>query len=175
MPADWPGQYFPRQIVYQKVSQATAASNVPQGSCCHPLTSVIPTLGPLHVDLNADQDIVLGYMPFMRLIYESVFPGKKLADKPKAWRIQFLLELTYGGWTLVRTVVKSVFSRVKDLQYGILVNLLDNYIPLTLCSYSILFKLNRLDDYYFSIFRLWIMFFLLPQEKLQQGPTLLAE
>ena len=59
----------------------------------------------------------------------------------------------------VRTVVKSVFSRVKDLQYGILVNLLDKYIPLTLCSYSILFKLNRLDDYYFSIFRLWIVSF----------------
>ena len=76
---------------------------------------------------------------------------------------------------LVRTVVKSVFSRVKDLQYGILVNLLDNYILLTLCSYSILFKLNRLDDYYFSIFRLWIMFFLLSQEKLQQGSTVLAE
>ena len=83
MPADWPGQYFPRQIVYQKVSQAAVASSVPQGSCCHPLTSVIPSLGPLHVDLNADKDIVLGYMPFMRLIYESVFPGKKLADKPK--------------------------------------------------------------------------------------------
>ena len=63
MPADWSGQYFPRQIIYQKVSQATAASNIPQGSCCHPLTSVIATLGPLHVDLNADEDIVLGYMP----------------------------------------------------------------------------------------------------------------
>lgn len=84
------------------------------------------------MDLNADQDIVLGYMPFMHLIYESVFPGKKLADKPKPWHIQFFLELTYGGWTLVRTVVKSVFSQVKDLQYGIFVNLLDNYIPLTL-------------------------------------------
>ena len=122
------------------------------------------------MDLNADQDIVLGYMPFMRLIYESVFPGKKLADKPKPWRIQFLLELTYGGWTLVRTVVKSVFSRVKDLQYGILVNLLDNYIPLTLCSYSILFKLNRLDDYYFSIFRLWIMFFCFHRKNYNKAP-----
>ena len=55
------------------------------------------------MDLNADQDIVLGYMPFMHLIYESVFPGKKLADKTKPWHIQFFLELTYGGWTLVRT------------------------------------------------------------------------
>lgn len=94
MPADWPGQYFSRQIVNQKVSQATTASNVPQGSCCHPLTSVIPTLGPLHVDLNADEDIVLGYMAFMRLIYESVFSGKKLADKPKPWADLWWMDIT---------------------------------------------------------------------------------
>ena len=170
MPADWPGQFFPRQIVYQKASQATTASNFPPGSCRHPLSSVIPTLGPLHVDLNADEDIVVGYMPFMRLVYESVFPGRKLADKPKPWRIQFVLELVYGGWTLIRTVVKSVFSQVKDVQYGILFNLLDNYIPLTLCSYSILFKLNRLDDYYFSVFRLWIMFFCFHRKNYNKAP-----
>ena len=170
MPADWPGQYFPRQLVYQKASQATAASNVSQGSCRHPLTSVIPTLGPLHVDLNADENVVLSYMPFMRLVYESVFPGRKLADKPKAWRIQFLLEIIYGGWTLVRTVVKAVFSQVKDVQYGILLNILDNYIPLTLCSYSILFKLNHFDDYFCSVFRLWIMFFCFHRKHYNKAP-----
>ena len=174
MPADWPGQFFPRQIVYEKASQATTtASNVPQGpqgSLRHPLTSVIPTLGPLHVDLNADEDIVLGYMPFMRLVYESVFPGRKLADKPKPWRIQFLLELIYGGWTLLRTVVKSVFVQVKDVQYGILLNILDNYVPLALCSYSILFKLNRFDDYFCSIFRLWIMFFCFHRKNYNKAP-----
>ena len=171
MPADWPGQFFPRKIVYQKASQATpSASNVPPGSSPHPLISVIPTLGPLHVDLNADEDIVVGYLPFMRLVYESVFPGKKLADKPKPWRIQFLLELIYGGWTLVRTVVKSVFCKVKDVQYGILLNVLDNYIPLALCSYSILFKLNRFDDYFCSIFRLWIMFFCFHRKNYNKAP-----
>ena len=144
--------------MYQKASQATAASNVSQGSCRHPLTLVIPTLGPLHVDLNDDENVVLSYMPFIRLVYESVFPGRKLADKPKAWLIQFLLEIIYGGWTLVRTVVKVVFSQVKDVQYGILLNILYN-IPLTLCSYSILFKLNHFDDYFCSVFRLWIMVF----------------
>ena len=55
---------------------------------------------------------------------------------------------------MVRTVVKSVFSKVKDVQYGVLLNLLDNYIPLALCSYSILFKLDHFDDYICSIFRL---------------------
>ena len=170
MPADWPGQFFPRQIVYQKARQATSTSTLPQGSSPHPLCSVIPTLGPLHVDLNADEDIVLGYMPFMRLVYESLFPGKKLADKPKPWRIQFLLEVIYGGWTMVRTVVKTVFSRVKDVQYGVLLNLLDNYIPLSLCSYSVLFKLNRFDDYFSSIFRLWIMFFCFHRKNYNKAP-----
>ncbi|XP_044168909.1 uncharacterized protein LOC122953143 [Acropora millepora] len=81
MPADWPGQYFPRQIVYQKVSQATAASNIPQGSCCHPLTSVIPTLGPLHVDLNADENIVLGYMPLLLNSTRQVLCAVKEANE----------------------------------------------------------------------------------------------
>ena len=56
----------------------------------------------------------------------------------KNWRIQFLLELIYGSWSLVRTVVKSISCKVKDVQYGILLNVLDKYIPLALCSYSIL-------------------------------------
>lgn len=96
------------------------------------------------------------------------FQEKKLADKPKPWRVQFLLEVTYGGWTMVRTVVKSVFSKVEDVQYGVLLNLFDNYNPLALylCSYSILFKLNCFADYFCSIFRLWIMFFA-STEKLQ--------
>ena len=37
MPADWPGQFFPRQIVYQKARQATSIITVPQGSSTHPL------------------------------------------------------------------------------------------------------------------------------------------
>ena len=69
------------------------------------------------MDLNADEDIVLGYKPFMRLVYETVFPGRKLADKPKPWRIQFLLELIFDGWTLVRTVVKSVSFGTLQLQH----------------------------------------------------------
>ena len=45
--------FFSWQIVYQKARQATAISTVPHCSSPHPLCSVIPTLGPLYVDLNA--------------------------------------------------------------------------------------------------------------------------
>ena len=95
---------------------------------------------------------------------------KLLADKPKPWRIQFLLEVIYGGWTMVTTVVKTVFSRVTDVQYGVLLNLFDNYVPLALCSYSVLFKLNRFDDYFSSIFRLWIMFFCFHRKNYNKAP-----
>ena len=54
---------------------------------------------------------------------------------------------------MIRSAARSVFHQSKDLQYGTLLNLLDNDIPLALASYNILFKLNRLDDYFYSIFR----------------------
>ncbi len=89
MPADWIGQFFPRKYVYQKASQATAASNVSQGSFRHWLTSAILTLGPLHVDLNADEDIVAA---FMRLVYESVFPGRATLFISKIFNCTLLFE-----------------------------------------------------------------------------------
>ncbi|KAJ7387355.1 hypothetical protein OS493_004346 [Desmophyllum pertusum] len=51
-----------------------------------------------------------------------------------------------------------------------LLNILDNYIPLALCSYSILFKLNCFDDYFCSIFRLWIMFFCFHRKNYNKAP-----
>ena len=140
-----------------------------------PITSLVPCMGLLHVDLNADEDIVTNFLSFQRFVYESIFPGKKLANKPKQCRTQFLLEVTYGGWTLIRNAVRTVFHQSKDLQYGTLLNLLDNYIPLALASYNILFKLNRLDDYFHAVFRLWVMFLLFSQKALQQVPPHLVE
>ena len=55
---------------------------------------------------------------------------------------------------------KIVFKDSKDnIQYGTLLNLLDNYCPLVLTSYSVLFKTSRFDEYYNSIIRVWIMMY----------------
>ena len=36
-------------------------------------------------------------------LYSFLFHGKKaLAKKPKPWRISFLLEVLYGGWSIIR-------------------------------------------------------------------------
>ena len=82
--------FFPRQIVYQRARQATSTSTLPQGSYPHPLCPVIPTLGPLHEDFNADEDIVSGYMPFMRLVYESFFQGRNLQTSQNPGEFNFV-------------------------------------------------------------------------------------
>lgn len=164
-PGDWPSQFYPRQIVYR------ACSSGGEGVSPNPITSLVPCMGPLHVDLNADEDIVTNFLPFLRFVYESIFPGKKLADKLKPWQTQFLLEVTYGGWTLVRNAVRTIFHQSKGLQYGTLLNLLDNYIPFALASYNILFKLNRLDDYCYAVFRLWVMFFVFAEGTTTSPPS----
>ena len=127
-----------------------ACNPVREGNPPDPITSVVPCMHPLHVDLNRDEDIVSNFLPLMRFVYKSVFPGKKLTDKPNPWRTQSLLEITYGGWTLVTNAIKTVFHKRKDLQYDTVLNLLETYIPLSVATYNILFKLNRLDDYFYA-------------------------
>ena len=89
-----------------------------------PLLSLIPMIRPPHVDLNADENLVLIYLPFLKTVYESLFPNRVLAEHPKPWRIQFILEIVYGGWTLIRRSVKAIFHKCKDVQYGTIVKFL---------------------------------------------------
>ena len=68
----------------------------------------------------------------------------KLAKKPKPWRISLLLEVIYGGWTLIRDMILSVFHKCKDIEFLTLLNRLDNHTPLVLSLiYSIVFKCNK--------------------------------
>ena len=122
------------------------------------ILSVIPMIGPLHVSLNSREHIVTSFHPFFKTVYERIFTQSKLADKPKPWRISLLLEIVYGGWTLIRQSVMKKFWRFKDPEYGTLFNLLDNYIPLVLSIYSISFKLNNFSEYFRTMIRMWIMF-----------------
>ena len=159
LPADYPGQFYPRKIVYELLLQFCEAKKSGRVTDVNPLLSLIPMIGPLHIDLNSDEDLMINFLPILRQIYEAVFPGKHLADHPKPWRTQFTLEMVHGGWTLIRRMVKTIFKHSKDVQYGTLLNLLDNYIPLILTSYNVLFKTNNFDSYYNSIIRVWVMMY----------------
>ena len=45
------------------------------------------------------------------------------------------------------------------MQYGTLLNFLDNYCPLILTSYNTLFKTNKFHAYFSFIIRIWVMMY----------------
>ena len=122
------------------------------------ILSIVPTIGPLHISLNSREHIVNSFHPFFKSVYQSIFPNSKLADKPKPWRVSLILEIVYGGWSLIQQTVMQKFYEFKDPQYGTLLNPLNNYIPLLLSIYSISFRLNHFSEYLLAIIRIWIMF-----------------
>ena len=145
---DWPMQFFIRRLVYSDSPSLPAA-----------LQNIVPLIGPLHISLNARECILLIYHEIFADLYTFLF-GKqaKLAKKPKPWRVSLLLEIIYGGWTVVRDMILSVFGKCKDTEYLTLVNLLDSYVPLVLSIYSIVFKCNNYELYCESLLKCWIMF-----------------
>ena len=134
------------------------------------ILSIVPTIGPLHISLNSREHIVNSFHPFFKSVYQAIFPSSKLADRPKPWRVSLILEIVYGGWTLIRRTVMHKFSQFKDVQYGTLLNLLDNYIPLVLSIYSISFKRNHFSEYFRAIIRIWIMFTCLRRRHYNKTP-----
>ena len=139
---DWPCQFFVRQVV-----------------CNQGIYNLIPFIGPLHISLNARENVVLKFHPLFKDLYAFVFGTKRaLAKKPRPWRIALLLEVLYGGWLLIRDAILSAFAGSKDVQFLTLLNLLDIYVPLTLGIYSVIFKANKADLFYDSMLRCWLMF-----------------
>ena len=185
-PGDWPCQFFSRQLVYEHVThyiqlmttiEQQQNMEIANGKSTHdqhcltlnppmsyqitsvpPMASVIPIIGPLHISLNSKEHVLLSFHPFFKNAYQYLFPSSKFPEKPKPWCISLLLELLYGGWTLIRDTTREVYAECKDLQYGTLLNLLDNYIPLVLSIYPVTFKSNRFTEYFNGIIRIWIMF-----------------
>ena len=141
-------QFFIRRLVYSDSPSLPAA-----------LQNIVPLIGPLHISLNARECILLIYHEIFADLYTFLF-GKqaKLAKKPRPWRVSLLLEVIYGGWTLARDMILSVFGKCKDTEYLTLVNLLDSYVPLVLSIYSIVFKCNNYELYCESLLKCWIMF-----------------
>ena len=103
-------------------------------------------------------NVCLLTIEFVKRAYAFIF-GKinVLANKPKAWRISFLLEVVYRGWTVIWDQVLVAFSNCKDTQYLTLRNLIDNYLPLVLSIYSVLFKSGKTEMFAKSLFRCWLM------------------
>lgn len=143
---DWPAQFYVRQIVYSPPVDWPVVQNI------------VPFIGPLHVSLNARECVVRSFLNVFSELYSFLFGKRaKLANKPQPWRISLLLEVMYGGWSLIRDLIMPVFTQCKSVEYLCLLNLLDNYCPLVLSIYSVVFKSNFCEQFYESVFRCWVM------------------
>ena len=119
-PGDHPMQYFCRQIVYansycRQNIQDTEPQDVFKSSTDKDSTllqknlvtlpdnliqSFITFIGGLHIQLNAQEDLVGNYHKFVKFMYESIFESSVLALGPRPWRTSNILEIIYGGGTL---------------------------------------------------------------------------
>ena len=54
----------------------------------------------------------------------------KFRENPKSGGINSMLEIVYWGLVLIRATTLKTFSQSKNLQYGTLLNLLNNYMPI---------------------------------------------
>ena len=93
-------------------------------------------------------------------MYKYIFGERSpLTQKPKPWRINFLLEVSRGAWQEISTSVEAKFGLLcKDAEYLALKDLLDNLIPLVLDIYAIFFRSDNFDVYLESCFRVWVLF-----------------
>ena len=160
IPGDWPAQFFMRKIIYNTITNQNNGQDCDSSSMNRDLlTSLIPILGPLHVGLNAIEDVFLTFRSFFAEMYSIIFPGKKpLAEKPKPWRIMLVLELVYGGWSKIRETILLKFKDCKDVTFATITNLLDNYLPLVLNIYGIILRTNNFKQFLNAMIQVWVMF-----------------
>ena len=107
---------------------------------------------------------------FFKYFYERLFPKSKLAEKLKPWRTALILELTYGSWTLIRDFARKAFYLGRDPFYGILLDLLDNYLPLVLSMYSVTFRNNHFQEYFNAMSFIWVMFYCMNRRHYNKAP-----
>ena len=116
-------------------------------------------IGPLHISLNSRETLFQTYHFFFEMLYHNLFGDKKiLSQKPKQTVINLILHLTYHGWKNIHEIVIKRFGNLKDAEYQMMIDLLDNSIPLTLDIYAVLFRSGFFKGYLESVVKIWILF-----------------
>ena len=83
-------------------------------------------------------------------MYSKIFPNHEPpAENPQRWSIHFMLEVV---------TVLTTFKDCCDVRYATLINLLENYIPLVLSTYGVIFRTNSSKQYFHAMFHVWILF-----------------
>ena len=96
------------------------------------IEAIKPCIGPLHMSVNAREDVMANFHTFVKYRYEHIFLGYKLAEKPQPWHTSYILEIVYSGWSQIHDKIGEVFASYYYLLYSVFLNVLDSYLPLVL-------------------------------------------
>ena len=163
--ADWPGQVNIRRAITLRINKGIASGISEQ------ILSLIPLIGPLHISLNSRETLFQTYHFFFEMLYHDLFGDKKvLSQKPKQTVINLILDLTFNGWKNIRDVIIHRFGNSKDAEYRMMIDLLDNSIPLTLDIYAVLFRSGYFEGYLESVVRIWVLFQRLRRRNYNKAP-----
>ncbi|UZO00479.1 uncharacterized protein OCT59_011610 [Rhizophagus irregularis] len=72
----------------------------------------------------------------------------------------------------IRNVVMHRFGNSKDMEYRMMIDLLDNSIPLTLDIYTILFRSGYFEGYLEGVVRIWVLFQRLRRHNYNKAPLM---
>ena len=95
---DWPTQFFMQQFFCNSLDFS--------------LPSICQNVVPLSlVQLTKFKGVCVKVFPpyLCQAVFRSLGKKAKLTKKPKAWRVSLLLEVLYGGLTLICESILSVF------------------------------------------------------------------
>ena len=118
-------------------------------------------MGPLHISLNIRETVVLLFHDFFNSAYKYIFgTNKKLANRPRLWRINLLLQLMSDAWKNIAPYIKEKIesSCSRDVEYLLLKTLLDDTIPLVLNIYATIFRSGNWEVYIEACVRVWYLF-----------------
>ncbi|UZO15892.1 uncharacterized protein OCT59_007302 [Rhizophagus irregularis] len=165
--ADWPGQVNIRRAITLRIKKGINSGVLEQ------VLNLIPMIGPLHVSLNSREILFKTYHFFFEMLYHNLFGDKKiLSQKLKQTVINLILHLTYHGWKNIRDIVTKRFGNLKDAEYQMMIDLLDNSIPLTLDIYAILFRSGFFEGYLESTVKIWILVQRLRRHNYNKAPLM---
>ncbi len=107
-------------------------------------------------------------------MYKYIFGERRpLAQKPKPWRINLLLEVSRSAWQEILMSVKIKFRPLcKDAEYLALKDLLDNLISLILDVYAVFFRSGDFNVYLESCFRVWVVFLKFYRKNYTKAPLI---
>ncbi|PKC55081.1 hypothetical protein RhiirA1_476203 [Rhizophagus irregularis] len=107
------------------------------------------------------------------MIYHDLFEANKiLAQKPKPRLINLILNLTFYGSKNICNLIINRFRNIKDVEYLMMIDLLDNSLPLTLDIYTKLFRCRFFEGYLKSVIKIWILFQRLHRHNYNKAPLI---